>query len=304
MAVTAVYVLHGVVNSGTFISQIENARPITGNELITPQSAGLPFPLFTAVMGTNPAVPMDTTQVKTILDSTGALTSIVDLTGGNVDLYFKAMADFGRRTADASLAHLRMRMSQAFMTLDRISAGHNSLATASCRIGTTYDGTNNPLVPAGNVALSGTPTHAEHYVAGPVVVNSVQIPGVQNITIEFNRVLREIGGDGELYNTFAACEYFTPVITVTSTANPWATYGINGTVLTALSVYLRKVSATGRTADATAEHIKFTATAGLVTIDESSGGANDPSLTTTRITLVGANSTTEPIAVSTASAIT
>jgi hypothetical protein len=290
MAVTAVYVLHGVVNSGTFISQIENARPITGNELITPQSAGLPFPLFTAVMGTNPAVPMDTTQVKTILDSTGALTSIVDLTGGNVDLYFKAMADFGRRTADASLAHLRMRMSQAF----------------SCRIGTTYDGTNNPLVPAGNVALSGTPTHAEHYVAGPVVVNTVQIPGIQNITIEFNRVLREIGGDGELYNTFAACEYFTPVITVTSTANPWATYGINGTALTAMSVYLRKIAAngTGRVADATAEHIKFTATAGLVTIDESSGGANDPSLTTTRITLVGANSTTEPIAVSTASAIT
>src|SRR5688572_9756153 len=107
MAVNTVHVLHGIQNGATFISQIPNARPMTDAQLLVAGSAGLPYPLFVSTMALNPAVPFDTTQLKTVLDLTGALTSIVDLSGANTDLYFKKVADLGRRTANASAAHLR-----------------------------------------------------------------------------------------------------------------------------------------------------------------------------------------------------
>lgn len=303
MSVSTVHVLHGIVNSSTFISQISNARPITDLQTLVAQSAGLPFPLFVGNMGTNPSIPFDTTQLKTILDLTGALTSITDLSGANTDLHFKKVTDLGRRVADATTDHLRFRMSQAWLSLERITASNRGEATASCRLGTTYDGTNAPLVPAGSLALAGTPTSAFHYVTGPVVLNTVQLPGVEDITIDFGRQVMEMGADGELYNTFAACQFYSPVITIRGYTNAWATYGLNGTALTAMTVYLRKVTTDGRVANGTEEHIAFTATAGLISVEESTGGNNEPSMTTVKCTLVGANATTEPIAVDTTSAI-
>lgn len=304
MAINTVYALHGVVNASTFLSQISNFRVTPDIEVMIAQSAGLPYPLFTGNMRTNPGVTFDCTQVATILGLSGALSSIVDLSGSNTDLFFKQIADRGRRVSDASSAHIRFRMSQAFLSLGTITAAHNGEASAAVRVGTTYDGTNAPLQPAGSQALTGTPSSAEHFKAGPVVVNSVALPGVENITIDFGRQILEMGGDGEQYNTFAACQFYAPTITIRCTEHPWATYGLNGTLLTALSVYLRAYNATGNIADATPSHIKFTATTGLVTVDESSGGANDPSMSTVRITLASANAAAEPIAVTVGSAIT
>lgn len=303
MAVSTVYALHGILNSSTFLSQINNARPTTGIQLMSSMPSGLPFPLFVATQNANPFIPFEIEQIKTVLDLSGALSSIVDLSGGNTDLFFKKIAAQGRRVPDATAEHLRFRMSKAWLGLDSITAGDRSLAVASCRLGTTYDGTNNPLVPAGSTALSGTPTSAEHFVAGPVKLNTVTLPGVQEITIDFGKQYMELGGDGELYNTFAALQSYSPTITIRCLEHSWATYGLNGTVLTAMSVWLRKVGPNGRVANATEEHILFTASTGLVTVEESSGGTNEPSMTTVRVSLVGTNSTTEPIAVDTTAAI-
>lgn len=303
MSVSTAHVLHGIVNSSTFLSQIVNARPMTDAQLLVSAPAGLPFPLFAATMGVNPSVPFESTQIKTLLDLTGALTSIVDWTGANTDLYFKKIADEGRRVADASSAHLRCRMSQAALSVDRISAGHNSEAVASCRLLTTYDGSNAPFVQAGSTALSGTPTSAEHFVAGPVSLNTVTIPGVLDISIEFNRDVMMLASDGEIYPTFVAQRVYSPVVTFRVLEHVWYTYGIIGTALTAATFYLRKVTTDGRVANATQEHIAFTATAGVIHVDEASGGGNDESVVSVRATLVGSNATTEPIAVDTTAAI-
>jgi hypothetical protein len=303
MAINTVHTLHGIQNSTTFLSQISNARASAGMQQLISQSAGLPFPLFVGNLSTNPGIEFDCTQIKTLLDLQGGLTSIVDLSGANSDLYFKQVDDLGRRVADASLAHIRFRMSQAWLSIGQITAGNNREASASVRLGTTYDGTNNPLVPAGSVALSGTPTSAEHFVAGPVSINTVALPGVEDVTIDFGRQVQELTADGELYPTAAFCQSYSPVITIRTYENPWTTYGLNGTALTAMSLWLRKVTRDGRVANGTAEHILFQATAGLISIDESTGGANDTSMTTVRLTLVGADATTEPITVDTTAAI-
>jgi hypothetical protein len=242
------------------------------------------------------------------LDLSGALSSIVDLSGANTDLLFKATADLGRRVADATTSHVRFRMAQAYLALNQITAGHESEAVASCILGTTYDGSNAPLVAAGSVALSGTPTSATHYVAGPVSLNASTLSGVQDISIDFGRRLIVLGGDGEIYPTFCACQFYSPTITIRTLTHVWQTYGITGTALSgsagAFTAYLRKVSNVGRVADGTAEHIKFTGTTGTIQVDEATGGNNDPSMVTVRVTLVGSSATTEPIAVDTAIAIT
>jgi hypothetical protein len=303
MSVGTVYALHGVVNSATFITQIDSARPSPNTEHLDGIPAGFPYPLFTSTFAQNPGISIETPQLKTILDLSGALESIVDLSGANTDLYFKKIADLGRRVADATTEHIRFRMAQSFLSLNQITAGDRQRAVASCYLGTTYNGSVAPLVPAGSVALSGTPTAAQHYVAGPVKINTVLLPGVQDITIDFQRQLVELSGDGELFNTFAACGQYFPVITVRCTAHAWDTYGLSGTVLTAGDFWLRKVAPTGRVADATQEHIQFSATTGLILPVESSGGGNEPSITTYRIALVGTNATTEPITVDTTAAI-
>lgn len=307
MPVSSLGVLHGIQNSSTFLSQISNVRATTDIQNIIAESAGLPFPVFTGPMAISPSLAFDCTQLKTILDLTGALSSIVDLSGANTDLYFKAVTDLGRRLADATGGHIRFRMSQAYLALNQITAGHNSEASASCIIGTTYDGTNAPLVAAGSTALSGTPTGATHWLAGPVSLNGSALVGIQDVSIDFGRRLIIVAGDGELYPTFCACQFYSPTITFRTYTHAWQTYGIVGTALSgsagACTSYLRKVSSTGRVADGTAQHIKFTGTTGTIQVDEATGGNNDPSMVTVRVTLVGADASTEPIAVDTASQI-
>lgn len=305
MAVSTVHVLHGILNGSTFLSQISNAQVSSGIEYLIGQASGMPYAQFVGNLGQNPSTSFDCTQLKTVLDLTNAMTGIVDLSGANTDLHMKKVQDLGRRVADATTEHMRFRMAQAWLGVDRITAGHRQEATASCRLGTTFDGTNNPLVPAGSLANTGTSTSDTHWVVGPVYLNTVLLPGVQDITIDFQRNYLEAGGEGELYPTFAAAREYNPVITIRCLELPaWTTFGLNGTVLTAGSFYLFKVAPTGRVAVATAEHIKFAATKGLITVDDTASGGNQEGITAVRVTLVGSSATVEPITVNTAIAIT
>lgn len=304
MPLSSLGVLHGIFNGSSFISQIQNARATTDIQNLIAQSAGLPYPLFTGPMSINPGVSFETTQLKTILDSQNVLAGICDLSAANTDLYFKAVVDFGRRLADASGGHIRFRMAQAYMALNSITASHNSEAVASCYIGTTYDGSNAPLVAAGSQVLAGTPSSAQHWTTGPISLNTTQVPGVQDVTIDFGRQLFTLGADGEIYPTFVGCQFYAPTVTFRTYTHVWQTYGIVGTALTSLAVYLRSVVNTGRDADGTATHIKFSATKGTIQVDEATGGNNDPSMVTVKCTLVSSSATTEPISVNTASAIT
>jgi len=308
MSVATVHVLHGIQNAGMFLSQITSARPVTGIEKISGMPAGLPFPLFVAESGQSPSCSFETAQVATVLTQTNAVSGIVDLSGANTDLLLKKVQQLGRRVADASLAHKRLRLSQAYLVLDRITAGHNKIATATCRLFALFDGTNAPIVAAGSVALTGTPTAAEYFLAGPMELNvdgggAVVVPAVQDVTIDFRRQLVQAGGDGELYPTFGAAKSYAPLVTIRTFNCDWDTYGINGHTITSAVWYLRK-RGTPPIADATAAHIKFSAAAGMFAIEETSSGGNEPAVTTITSELVGASAAAEPISVALNQAIT
>lgn len=289
MPVAAAEVLHGIVNNTTFISQITSAAVSPAVEAFIANAAGQVNPQFAAAMGISPEVRFSSPQLKTILDLTGV--SVADLSANNTDLFFKAMADQGSRVSSASSAHHRWRAAQALMEVQSISAGHRSVASATCRIILGYDGTNVPLVYAGSQALSGTPTANENFVAGECYLNSTEIDGVQDITIDFGRQMVQLGAAGELYPTFNAEGTVNPTITIRAyNAGFWATSGL-ALAVTSGSFYFRKLATVGRVADNVTEHIKFAVTNGLAYIDTTEGDGVNPSLTTIVIKPVAASDT-------------
>lgn len=303
MPIATEHVLHGIVNDSTFISQIESSRPSPGiQNLLTAFAAGHTQPLFVGNHGQKPVVPFESTAIKQILDLTGI--TIADLSGANTDLLFKKATHLGSRVAPATEEHTRIRMAEAGLECLRITAGDKQVATASCRIFASFDGSNEPMVPAGSVALAGTPAAANFWKLGPIYINGSLLPGGQQVTIDFGRAMFELGSDGELYCTFFGEQAITPVITVSGHNVPWTTIGLNGLAITSLSVYLRKMGTTAPVANGTASHIKFAATAGLATIDDTSAGGNDPAMTGLRLSLAAADSSTAIMTINTAIAIT
>ena len=308
MSVSTVHVLHGVKTPAQFYSQIEEhtSSPRIASMLGTP--SGHYEPLFQGVKGVMPDVTFKTTQLTTLFTELGLYGA--SMAAGNTDLFFKKVTDLGKREAAATTTHTRLRMSQAYMYWRSLTAGHQAEAKADVRIMTTYDGSNNPLVPAGSLALSGTMTAAEYFCLGPVSINTVAINGIQDCTIDLGVETIEAGSDSDLYNTFCAIRHLTPVITLRGlAAEHWATYGINGTALTGLVLYLRKLNknvASGLpyVANATAEHIKFTASAGVITLDESSGAGKSELTTTLRIALAAEDDTHDSLTIAVNQAIT
>lgn len=306
MAVATLDVLHGIKNSTTFISQITSATVSPQIQTLVSTPAGLPWPLFAGNLGQNPDITFESNQVKTILDLTGI--DIADLSANSTDLFFKRTSNLASREADASVVHTRLSAIQSALVINQISAGHQSEASATCRLVLPWDGSNDPIVATGNIALAGTPTAAEHFVAGEVWLNTFQIEGIQDITIDFGNSLIEAGGEGELYNTFAAIQSTNPVVTITTLDMPWAIatpiLGLNGVAITALSVYLRKTATTSRVTDVTAEHIKFSGTAGYAFISQTPGGGNDSVVTTIQCQMASPSAAVAPLLVNTLIAIT
>ena len=308
MAVSTINVLHGINTPSSFYSQITESRVNTGIEMLSGMGAGFPQPLFKAVQSQNADVTFTTSQLATLfVDCTSANMFADDLSGGNTDLHLKKATNFGIREADAGLLHERFRMAQAYLVAQSVSAPHNAEATAQCRLLPTYDGTNEPIVPAGSLALAGTASSAEHFGGGPVFINGAELPGVQQWDLDFGIVLYEQGADSEAWISFTGVQEYNPVATIrTLTATSLTTYGFDGSALSAAAgLYLRKMSEDGtRVAEATTEHIKFFGSSGMVTVQEVSGGGNDPVESQVQIHFSGANTSTDAITVDAAIAIT
>ena len=301
MAVSTVSVLHGINwNGSTFISQITNSRTSPGIQEIVTHAAGAPQPMFAGNMKQQPVISFDSTQIKSLLDLTG---SGLAASSGNSDLYYRLTTNRGDRVAAATTSHTRLRVAQACMLIERISARDGSEATASGMVYPVFDGTNEPIVPAGSMALAGTPTSAEHFTVGPININGSAIAGVQDVTINLGINLTVLTGDGEMYPTFVGVGSYSPVITARVPTLSWTTLGLNGISDDAV-VFLRKVGALTRAANNATTHISFTIASSKISIDDTAAGDNDPAYTTIRIVPISSDGMTAPMVIDTTADIT
>ncbi len=306
MSVDGVHLLHGVnFPSGAFLAQLTDATPQANLTDVIGFAAGQADPQFVGTRESKFDQPFTTPQLKTILDLCGAQFA-ADLSSGNTDLYYKKAKNLGVRESAASTVHLRMRMASGVAYWTELSASQGQDATISGRILPLFNGSNPPMVPAGSVALVGTPTAAEWYTLGPVYINGTQIGGLQSMSLPLNLQAFELGASGDVYSTFCGVARRQPMLNLTSLKTDlWATYGLLGTALSSWAVYLRRHDPDGGIyANNQNQHIAITGTTGKIVPSSTSGGGGEtPAQTTHRVLLRSPNATDPPLAIATATTI-
>ena len=305
MGVSVLFALHGINTPSNFYAQLENAQLQLGAQILTVQPSGHTQPLFRAVQSQVPTIEFGTPDVATILDECGL--DGVDTSAGNVDLYEVAVSNLGTRVAPATTSHNRYRVAESLFYVASIDAPHNGVAMASGRIMPNYDGTNEPVVPTGSVALAGTGQPSSHFGAGPVEIAGAALTGVERIQIEFGVELFQVGASSELWPSFTAIARIVPRILITTVTTPAiASYGIDGTAISGdgVELWLRKYQADGsRVSNATAEHIKLTVTDGIIVPETLSTSGNAPNQVTLAIYPRADDTTDDALDIDTAAAI-
>jgi len=308
MSVNALYYLRGILTpAGTLISQITDTTPSSNSEILTGMAAGFALPLFKGIRGQKPDITFTSTSVAAILNliKAGGSNYCLDLSAGNVDLLYIKGKNLGIREAIGSSVHARLRVARGFLYWTTIAATHQQDATIACRLVACFDGTNNPIVPAGSVAVSGTPTADSFYTLGPVAVNGAPLYDEQGMTLNSGIEAEEAGAAGEIWASYVGVKTISPTMSVDALGQPWR-YGITGSTLSAVTAYLRNKApdSGGNVANTTATHIKFTAANGIILPDSTKAGTNDPAETTLSLELRALNSNSDVLAIDTTSAIT
>ena len=293
--------------SSVTLAQIDNARWSSELETLIERPAGHPHPMFVAVANQNPMVAFTTTQLATLLGAVG-------VGGGSLaatDTFFKKVAVTGNDSR-ASTTHKRLRINSSCIYWQSVRLPHNGRGTADVTIVANYDGSNEPFVYTGTVALNGNITFTELFCAGPWSINGSDIPCIKNVTINSGvRILSE-GGSGEVWPTFVGLEETEPTIDIeTKELVNWNTYGLDGIALdgsVGVTGFARKFNGdsnggTARVANATTEHIKFVGAFGLAAPLDSSGDGRGTISDNIRLVCRANSDSTLPLTITTGSAI-
>jgi hypothetical protein len=284
------------------VNQITSQSINPGVETILHCGDGQVDYTFAGVLAQEPVVTFSTTAIARALGFIGI--NALSVAASNVDFWFqKAQAGGTRLTGSNST---RFRATNGILHPTTLQAGDRSLASLGYSMScVSSDGSTSPLSVALLQAMPSNVATRELFVAGPVAFNGTTIEGIQSITIDFGLRIVTRGGDGEAYPTFTYLDQRKPMITarcknvdIASTIGFFAPQGATDSV-----VYLRKLAEGGtRVANGTAEHVKFTIDAGMISCRELSGDEADEANAEIVIepTFDGTN---DVIAVSTASAI-
>lgn len=290
------HVLRAVVTPSSTYSQIENGSFENTAQKLVGIAAGGVQPLFAGVSQYSQAFRGDVTQIGTLLTECPTPWG-VDLSAGNVDLYFLQTANYGTRTSGSF--HSRYRCtSNTCMYWTSITASQGSAARATVMWQPVWLGSSTaPVVSTGTAAAPSTQTADEYYGLSKVVINGTTMAGITSWTLNTGINREVIYTDGAIYPKFSYTNSVAPTLTLSMIdLDYWTTFGDYGTALTGLTLYLQryKPDATGYYAVDASQHISITATKGVILNENVRGGRNraDTSIT---IQLVGADASTDVI---------
>jgi len=281
---------------------LTDATPAPAVKLLSEMAAGDVLPQFIGGHGAVPAIDFRSPQIKDVLDALGLYG--YGSSAANTDLSYRSGTNLSTRATTG----LRLRLNKALTYWTGIQASQDQLAEIAARIVPTWDGTTAPMVPAGATECPALSLPAQYYTLGPVKVNGTAVAGLTGWSLDLGPQVHIEAADGESYPSGGGVQSHSPVLTLTTrTLAQFATVGVAGLTLSALVFYLRKKSTdgVGCVADGTASHIAFTASSGMVYVDNNVGGSGGPAACGLRIALRRANtSAAHCLSVSTASAIT
>jgi hypothetical protein len=307
MPVAAVFRGDKLVVASSFTLQFLDTLSVSpGIQNMIERASGEQYPGFVATDKTASMMTGTTPQLATILGAVGVGGLLVS---GNTDFYHKATTAVAN-VARATASHHRIRAAAAIVYWTKITLPNQGRGTVEFMVCPAYDGSNEPLVYAGGVALSGSidATAGAFFQCGPVYLNTTQYNQIQEIVIESG--VKEVpkSSDGEHHATLRLIESIEPKITFKgTTALGLNSPGPGGLALDGtdgITCYARKLTASGnRVANATEEHIAFVGAAGrAVVLDSRAVGTSDVE-ETVEVTLIDTNDTANILAIDTTAAI-
>ena len=192
------------------------------------------------------------------------------LASGAIGTFFFRQREEGAGLASGSV-NIKAVVNEGIIVPQTLSADQTTAVLTSL-VAATFDGTNLPIVVTTNAALIGTPAITELHVAGPIMINGVQLEGIVSVEIDFGMGLNLPPHDGTVYPKKVTVNSIRPTITIrTLDAVALSTFGIEGTALGATPsvVYLRgKEEGEAVYANTAEKHISITTTAskGRITV--------------------------------------
>lgn len=305
MAVSSPFKLDKIVlPSSVEFSHISNVRAAPGIIDFLSNPAGHPWPMFAANAGFQPVISFTTEQVDTVLTNIGV--------GGlsvTTDSYlYLALGTVTGKVARATTSHTRLVVAELLAYWTTCRFPHNGAATADVVLAASWDGTNDPFVSAGSVALSGNLAAGNRFGAGPVAVNGSALAGVQEFNLNSNLQIIRAGGESEPFDSFLGIQAGTPTVDLSYIGpNAITTFGLAGTVLdgaNGIELYGRKFTPNGgRVANATTEHLYLQGLLGTLKAVEVSGSGAELGVNRVEARLVASSDSVVPLTVTGSQAI-
>ncbi len=307
MPVSAIYRMDKIICGSDFtIQAAENLVVSPGIRTLIERASGERAPNWVGTDKTVAMATFSTQQIATLLGAVGVGGLAIT---GNTDI-FQKFATSTINTARATTSHHRIRSASVLAYWTRITLPNQGRATVDVTLCPVYDGSNEPYVYAGGVALSGSIASSAlaFYQCGPLLLNGSSMGAIQEIVIESGAQEAPYSADGEHHQTFRCIESIEPSITFktingTSFNSPGpAGLALNGS--TGCVAYARKIAQNGaRVANATEEHISFTSLTGRAVLIDSRVTGTKEFEETIKVEITVPDDTTSIMAIDTTAAI-
>jgi len=309
MSVSRAHSLYAAVIDSTVIGGITAQAANMNTEAPAEASSAEAWSRWVSMTAQNPRATFTTKAIAALLDSIGEelpaadkySANIADLTAG-LTLYAQAFAA-GSTRAGASL-HRKFAIVHGCLGLRRLTCTHQQDATIEVEAVVGYDGSNDPIVETDLVSLPAGVTDAQRYTLGEVTLESVSIPEVRSIDIDFGLNVVAEGSDSDIWPTHVSIVEIKPVITIRGIDLEWlkaAKIPRAGLAITHTNtdIWLRK-RALGSTfvGEDVAGHIKFTA-AGFAYVDTPMDASGSEKAEATLIVPCYYDGTNDPIVIDT-----
>lgn len=269
------------------IQQINRVSVRSGGKKDTIIPGGAIDPAAIMLLGADPIVSIASEDVATLLTAI-SLTGGLECSAGNNLVQFQKRADGG--TFQTGSNHVVLTNKKAFVYPKKLSVSQEKPAELELEMVCLFDGTSSgtpavavpPLVCATSTALTTTPAFNNRFYLGPVYVNSVQLPGVQDLDIDFGIEVQSKKSDGDVYPQICAIVARKPKLTAKfQKLDNVPSSLFNAALPGEAAFYLRQGAAGGaRTSDASTAHIKISAATGAYSAEDmEAAGQEDASLT-------------------------
>jgi hypothetical protein len=256
------HVLYAVKVDSTVIGGVTEQSGELNSEIMNEPADGLPWATWIAMNAQNPMKRFTTKSVAPALTTLAPpVVNIADLTAG-FTMYLQKLAEGGLRTSGSN--HRSFTMVSGIIVPRRLTCDAQGDAELQFSVIPTWNQSDAILSVADSVALPTLANASVRFALGGITIAGVTVDSVVNLDLDFGITEKVLKGDGHPLPLWAGVERYQPKLTLRTFDATLAASGsiptIGGKAATHANtiIYLRKRTATGFVADATAEHIKLT----------------------------------------------